>query len=171
MMASDRPFRLRVLDGVTNTLKSITIANGYKFDLADSVFRGRLIFGDNDPVPLVAVNEAPLPESPTPARPASGTWEGPWELMIQGWVDDDNLNPTDPAHFLMADVRRALAKERREQLRPGRGNNMFGMGGRVIDFQIGASLVRPAEEHVNELANFILSVTLQIAEDMNDPYA
>ena len=170
-MASDRPFRLRVLDGVTNVLKSITVANGYRHDMAEAVFRGRLVFGDDDPVPLIAINEAPLPDTPTLAKPASGVWEGPWELMIQGWVDDDKLNPTDPAHFLMADVRKALAKERSEQLRPGRGNNLFGMGGLVTDFQIGASLVRPAEEQVNELANFLLSVTLQIAENMNDPYA
>ncbi|AEY69568.1 minor tail protein [Burkholderia phage vB_BceS_AH2] len=170
-MASDRPFRLRILDGITASLKRITVVNGYHFDMADSVFRGRLVFGDDDPVPLIAVNEAPLPPDPEPAKPASGAWTGEWHLMIQGWVDDDKDNPTDPAHFLMADVRKVLANERREQLKPGRGNNLFGMQGRVLDFSIGACVVRPAEEQVNELANFLLSVTLQIAEDMNDPYA
>lgn len=171
-MANPRPFRLRVLDGVTNCLKGITVANGYTYDLSNSVFRGRLIFGDDDPIPLIAVNEAPLPETPTTAKPAAGTWTGPWDLMIQGWVDDDRDNPTDPAHFLLADVRKALAIEKREnQLQRGKGNNLFGMEGRVLDLQIGATVVRPAEPQVNELANFLLSVTLEISEKMDDPYA
>lgn len=174
-MATQRPFRLQVLDAMSQVLQRITKNNGYTYDLSESVFRGRLVFGDDDPVPMVVINEAPLPEGPTPAKPASGVWEGGWDLMIQGWVDDDKKHPTDPAHFLMADVRKALAIERREQMqrRPGQGviNNLFGMGGRVLDFQIGASVVRPAEERVNELANFLLSVTLHIAEQMDDPYA
>lgn len=168
---ANRPFRLRVLDGITNCLKSITIANGYNYDLANSVFRGRLIFGDGDPIPLVAINEAPQPSAPNVAKPAAGCWQGPWDLMIQGWVDDDKTNPTDPAHFLLADVRKALALERANQLQRGKGNNLFGMNGTVTDFQIGAMVVRGAEPQVNELANFLLSVTVEIVENMNDPYA
>lgn len=168
-MSAPRPFRLRVLDAVTACLQGITVANGYNYDMATSVRRGRFLFGDDDPVPLIAVNEAPMPEKPQPARPASGFWQGPYELLIQGWVDDDKQNPTDPAHFLLADVRKALSTARAEQDRPGQDNNLFGMAGRVDDFQIGVSIVRPAEQ-ANELANFLLSVTLQIVENMSDPY-
>jgi len=170
-MANEYPFRLRVLRGLTACLQTITVANGYRHDLADSVRRGRIVYGDDDPIPLVSILEAPLPDAPSATPAAGGTWKGPWELMIQGWVDDDKENPTDPAHFLLADVKKALALERQKAIRPGSGNNLLGMGGRVTDLIIGACVVRPAEEHVNELANFLLSVTLQIAENMNDPYA
>jgi hypothetical protein len=165
------PFRLRVLQGLTACLKTITVANGYQFDMAEAVFRGRNVYGDDDPVPLLSILEAPLPDTPSPTPAAGGTWQGPWELMIQGWVDDDKQNPTDPAHVLLADVKKALAEERKKMLRPGSGNNLLGMQGKVTDLIIGACVVRPAEEHVNELANFLLSVTLRIAENMNDPYA
>jgi len=169
-MAHTVPFRLRVLHALTAVLKTITKANGYNYDLAESVFRGRLMYGDSDPIPLVSVLEAPLPDEPD-STPASGTtWKGQWRLMIQGWVDDDKKNPTDPAHYLLADVKKALAEERKKMIRPGQGNNLLGMGGRVTDLIIGACVVRPAEEQVNEYANFLLSVSLEIAENMADPY-
>ena len=169
-MASTIPFRLRILMAVTECLKGISKANGYSTDLGGNVFRGRVIFGDNDPIPLVSILEAPLPDEPDPTPPAGGAWKGTWRLMIQGWVDDDKNHPTDPAHYLLADVKKALAEERKKMIRPGRGNDIFGMGGKVTDIRIGACVVRPAEEQVNEYANFLLSVTLEIAENMADPY-
>ena len=42
------PVRLRVLKAMTECLKDITPANGYHTDLKGQVFRGRVIFGDND---------------------------------------------------------------------------------------------------------------------------
>ena len=165
------PFRLRVVRALTAVLQGITPENGYHHDLSNSVYRGRLIFGDSDPIPLVSIIEAPLPDEPVSTSPANPVWKGEWRFMIQGWVDDDKLNPTDPAHWLLADVKRALAIERKANaIRPGYGNNLLGMAGRVEDVRIGECVVRPAEEHVNELANFLLSVSLVIAENMADPY-
>ena len=169
-MANTVPFRLRVLQGLTSVLQTITVANGYKHDLADRIFRGRIIFGDSDPIPLVSILEAPLPDEPDLTPAGNGYWAGPWRIMIQGWVDDDKTNPTDPAHYLLADVKKALAAERKKMIQPGRGNTMLGMPGCVTDLRIGACVVRPAEEQVNEYANFLLSVTLEIAENMADPY-
>lgn len=167
-MATTDPFRLRVLKALTARLQTITPDAGYKYDLSKSVFRGRLMFGDDDPIPLVSVLEAPLPEEPSTTPPSGPTWKGRWELYIQGWVDDDKENPTDPAHLLMADVKKALAEERKAMIRV---NNLFGQGGRVLDLRIGGSVVRPAEEYVSSYANFMLAITLEIAENMDDPYA
>lgn len=167
-MAERTPFRLRVMKAMTGVLESVSVATGYNHDLAGCVFRGRLMYGNNDPVPLVSILEAPLPDDPDRTPFAGATWKGPWRLMIQGWVDDDKANPTDPAYMLLADVRQRLAKERLAMLPK---NNLFGMDGCVTDIIIGACVVRPAEEAVNELANFLLSVTLEIAENMADPYA
>ena len=161
------PFRLAVLQALTNHLKTITPDNGYNYDLSQRVFRGRLMYGDGDPVPMVSILEAPLPEDPDYTPTAGETWKGPWRLFVQGWVEDDRMNPTDPAQLLLADVKVALAKARRQM---ARGGSIFGMA-RIMDLTVGASVVRPAEEHVNDYANFLLVVTLEIAENMADPYA
>lgn len=159
------PFRLRVLKAMTDTLAAIHPDKGYRHDLTGRVFRGRNMYGDNDPIPLVSILEAPLPDEPMAHKPNDGVWVGQWRLFVQGWVDDDRNNPTDPAHYLLADVKRALAEARRSQLKSG----IFNMS-RVTNLTIGANVVRPAEEHVNEYANFLLVVTLEIAENMMDPY-
>lgn len=162
------PFRLRVLKALSDKIASVSSEDGYNYTLDGRVFRGRLMFGDDDPIPLVSVVEAPLPDDPIPAPNGSPHWVGPWNLYIQGWVDDDKDNPTDPAHRLMADVRKVIALERRNALPR---NNILGMGGRVLDIRFGGCSVRPAEEFVSAYANFMLAVTLQIAENLDDPYA
>lgn len=168
----ETPFRLAVLIALTNLFERINPADGYTYDLTGRVHRGRLVFGEDDAVPLISILEAPLPDSELPTPLASGIWHGPWRLMIQGWVDDDKANPTDPAHFLMADIKRALANERKRAIQPGKGNTMLNMPkGRVSDIIVGPGVVRPPEEGVQELANFYLSVTLEIVENMSDPYA
>lgn len=162
------PFRLRVLKALTARIEAISEADGFNHTLAGKVFRGRLMFGDSDPLPLVAINEAPLPDEPIKSPRGDASWVGPWNLYIQGWIDDDKDNPTDPAHLLMADVRKAIAMERRRGLRK---NEILGMDGRVLDIRFGGCSVRPAEEFVSAYANFMLAVTLEIVENLDDPYA
>lgn len=168
-MANTDPFRLRVLKNLTEALKQITPANGYVNDVSGSVFRGRLMFGEGDPLPLVSILEAPIPDVPiqTPAGGRSNSTT--WSLLIQGFIEDDFQNPTDPAHLLLADVKRALVAERaKDRERPP---NILSMGGRVTNLEIGAGVVRPPEEHVAEAANFWLSVTITLVEKLDDPYA
>ena len=52
-------YRLTVLKRLTAHLRGITKANGYDYDLIDprSVCRGRLVFGDDDPLPLLSILE------------------------------------------------------------------------------------------------------------------
>lgn len=167
---SDRPFRLRVQDALTACLEQIRPINGYTFDLAGAVFRGRDTFGDSDPLPMVAILEPPVPpdQIDTPRDETGGY--GTWELLLQGFVDSDPANPknpTDPAHFLLADVKRALAKEKK------RARDWLTLGfenGRVEIKAIGQGVVRPADE-VSAKAYFWLNVTLRIAEDHEDPFA
>ncbi|AEG53113.1 hypothetical protein [Sinorhizobium meliloti] len=176
MTTFTEPFRLRVMKALTSCLQEITIANGYNFDLATSVFRGRMIFGENDPIPMVSILEPPLPLDRLGRPLNSSVTNGPWDILIQGFVKDDREHPTDPAHMLMADVKKRLAVEsKRKQTLPAHGFNPFGMNergmkNRVEQFTIGPGVVRPPEEAVSTKAYFWLTLSLQIVEDNFDPF-
>ncbi len=165
-MSEDYPFRLRVLRALTGCLQQITPANGYKSDLSNAVFRGRIQFGDKDPLPMVSILEPPIPNDAHDSPRGAGMNHFDWLMVIQGFVEDDHKNPTDPAHVAMADVRQALAKERQKGLRD---NDIFGMAGRVDDIVIGIGVVRPSDE-ISAKAYFWLNLTVKIVEDMADPY-
>jgi hypothetical protein len=163
------PIRLRVLMAMTTALSEISPGEGYAHDLRGRVFRGRRVFGTTDPVPMISILEAPIPLDQLP-NPADGTdQKGQWELVVQGFVDDDRLNPTDPAHLLMAEVKQRLAQEKAKANWDRPEDGIFGLGRDVTDMYIGAGVVRPPDE-LSEKAFFWLQVTLAIVEDMADPY-
>lgn len=173
------PFKLRVLRAITDTLKQITPANGYSFNLADTVdmgprvVRGRAWFGESDPLPLVSVleaDEADMGEVPL-NRPLMNYR---WPLLVQGFVVDDRENPTDPAYRLMADVRRCLALQ---WARKAPGTNMpdpFGLGlagpNTITALSFGPGVVRPADD-ISANAYFWLRLDLDVSENAADPYS
>lgn len=173
------PFKLRVLRGATDVLKTITVENGYLHDLADAegqerVFRGRAWFGEGDPIPMLSVLEPPsYPEEDVAPAVGGTTGEYDWDLLVQGFVDDDPVHPTDPAYLLLADVRRRLALEAR---RKAPGTNMpdplgLGLAGRnrVLELHVGPGVVRPADD-VSAKAWFWLGVRLRVTDNAAEPY-
>lgn len=167
------PFRLRVLKAVTETLQTITPADGYVNDLSGDgedrskgeVARGRLVFGDEEVLPLVSILEPPIPLEVILSRADNTNSSGDWELLIQGFVRDDPKNPSDPAHILMAEVKARLVREKKRD----RGRNIFGLGGRVVEMYLGQGSVRPADE-TSSRCFFWLTLTLKLAEDLEQPY-
>ncbi len=159
------PFRLRVLKALTAVLEEITPANGYEFDLTGKVFRGRDTFGESDPLPLISILEA-IEEQPQLSSPQAGRHStGPWELLLQGFVEDDFNNPTDPAHRLMAEVKKRLIKERTRN----RGEDIFGMDGKVEELRMSHGVVRPPDD-ISGKAYFWLRLTPVVVENLEDPY-
>lgn len=159
------PTRLRVLKRLTGVLQEITPANDYRNDLSKCVFRGRVTFGEQDPLPMICILETPLQPEQFGTPPDNPARHGQWDLTIQGFVDDDFENPTDPAHYLVADVIRRLAVEKRRNI----DFKLFDMGDVVTDIRIGVPVVRPPDE-LSAKAYFWLPVTLTIAEDLDKPY-
>lgn len=166
------PTRLRVLRALTAAIGEIHPDRGYQTDLGPSaefprgkVFRGRILFGEGDPIPMVSILEVPIPPEQLPSAPDSSLLKGPWELIIQGFADDDAENPTDPAHVLMADVTQRLAVEKERN----RDFQLFGMGDTVTNLSIGVGVVRPPDE-LSSKAYFWMPLRLEIAEDLKRPY-
>lgn len=160
------PFRLRVLRALTSLLEGVTPEAGYKHDLRGVVFRGRDTFGPEDPLPMISILEAPIPLETLISRNTNSASAGEWELLIQGFTPDDPLNPTDPGHHLMAEVKSVLAKEKQKD----RGRNLLNQGNRVMEIRIGQGSVRPADE-ASDKAFFWLTLTLKMGEELADPYA
>ena len=179
------PFKLRALTALTAALKEITPANGYVCDLADfdpgdgvttaRVYRGRAWYGETDPIPLLSVLEGVSPADEVAEPPASGTVaEYDWPLLVQGFVDDDADNPTDPAYILMADVRRRIAEENKRKAAGTHMPDPLGLGltgkNRIVELSVGPGVVRPADD-VSSKAWFWLTVTCRVVDNAAEPYA
>lgn len=171
-MAHTDPQRLRLLKKLTAELEQITPANGYTVNLSKSVFRGRDVFDRNDPVPMLSILESILEKDQVQAPPAGPSKAGPWELLIQGWADDDKDNPTDPAYHLLAQVQRRLVEITRMPYldRNRRGCDILQMGGIITALRFSRGVVRPADD-VSSKAYFWLKVELELVENLLDPYA
>jgi hypothetical protein len=181
------PFKLRVLKALTATLKEVTPANGYVNDLADydpgdgvamaRVYRGRAWFGESDPIPMLSILEGFDPASEVAEPPVdTPVAEYAWDLLVQGFVDDDPAHPTDPAHVLLADVRRRLAVEvKRRKTGDPTERDIFGLKSagdshsEITSLRFGAGVVRPADD-VSAKAWFWLRITLDIVDNATAPY-
>jgi hypothetical protein len=164
------PLRLEVHKRLTAALQEITIANGYKTEIGQNVFRGRTIYGAEAPIPMLSILEVPIPLDQLPPPGDGPLSKGPWELMIQGWVKDDKENPTDPAHVLMADVKQCLALEmKKTNYRGDDDRGILGLGRQVLKMYLGSGVVRPPDD-VSSKAYFWLTMTLELAEDLEHPY-
>lgn len=160
------PFRLKVLQALTQVLESINPDNGYEFDLSGAVFRGRDTFDHNDPLPMISILEAITENDGLQAPRGGGKVVTPWLLLLQGWAEDDKQNPTDPGQRLLAAVKMRLAQERVRR----EGYHILGMGGKIDDIKFSTGVVRPADE-VSAKAYFWLKVELSLVEDLLNPYA
>ena len=162
------PLRLRILKALTASLE----LTEYQYDdavpkqtMAGLVFRGRVLFGDDDPEVLLSILEAPIPVDQIEGAPDNVASTGTWELLVQGFVQDDHNNPTDPAHYLMAAVKVRLAKEKARNA----DFDILGLGNHVTDLRFGAGVVRPPDE-ISSKAYFWLNVSLEIVEDLTKPF-
>lgn len=164
-MANDDPFKLYLLKQLTTLIETVSILDGYKNDLDGKVFRGRSEFGESDPLPLISILEVPLPPDQLRSPLGSGELAGDYDLIIQGFVPDDPDHPTDPAHYLMADIQSVLAKAKQEKERDGTllGNK------RVIEMRVGPGVVRPPDD-MSAVAHFWMTLTLNIVQDLDTPY-
>lgn len=172
------PFRLRVLKTLTAHLKSITPSNGYDSDLSDftaedgftseRVIRGRDSFGASDNLPFISILEDFRPDEQKTGGTGATEGAGEWRLLIQGFVKDDPHHPTDPAYVLSADVIKALGVLLESRY------NIFGLGASmpcVTKISFKQPVVRPADGEVSDTSFFFITLNLQLAENLKNPFA
>lgn len=171
---ADTVLRLRILrtlaawlEGVDGTAFGlIDEADAALSTMVDRVKRGRIEYGSDDPIPMLSILEVPIPLDTIVPPPDSEYSKGAWELLIQGFARDDPDNPTDPAHVLMAAVKKRLAQAKMQNYN---SDGIWGMGNHVIDMRIGAGVVRPPDE-ISAKAYFWLNLTLDITENLDQPF-
>jgi hypothetical protein len=176
MTVLTNPLRLEIMKRLSDALREITPANGYVMDYSgaegtddNKVFRGRAYFGDESPLPMLSILETPIQpeEAPTPQDATERTVI--WELMVQGFFEDDKQNPTDPAYVGMADVTKRLVEEKAKLNWDEPEEGPLGLGNAIISVRIGTGVVRPPDE-VSAKAYFWLVFALELAEDLSDHY-
>lgn len=166
--------QLDILKALTTHLEGVTYQAGYDHDLTGRVFRGRAEYGADMPLPMVSILEAPRPDDrPRLAGHERAFRSEDWTLLVQGWVEDDLLNPTDPAYALKADVERHLA--RLVAVHENRGTPVyaseFRLGNRVTEIGIGPGAVSPPRDRVSSKAFFYLPVVVTFAVSPTSPFA
>lgn len=174
------PIALAALKVLTAHLEGIKPTNGYDFDLRGKVFRGRVRFGREEPLPMLSILEAPRPEDglllPVAAENSRRSVRE-WGLLIQGWAVDDLDHPTDQAYYLMAAVEQRLSdlvavRTSGQPVDPVAyllGRTAAGKP-RISNAVIGPGLVRPPQEGISDTAFFYLPISLQRTVDPANPY-
>lgn len=169
--------QLTILKAITTHLQGITTLNGYDFDLAAAVFRGRLLYGEESPDVFLSIVEH-LQGDITTATAGENEVERTetWILLIQGIAKNDVENPTDDLYNLKAAVEHRMA---RAILQDRRGNPafpseyFFGLKSMkvITGLTIGPGIVSPPRQGISEKAFFYLPVGVGLATDISEPFA
>jgi hypothetical protein len=162
--------RLQILKALTAHLEGIQHINGYQNDLDGRVYRGRAVFGAETPLPCVTIVEALNPDR-NPLEAGDGLAQKDfWILLIQGWAESgSDEHPTDEAHNLMADVKKALGKIM-DSGSPHNPNPSYMLGGIIEGFRTEPGTVRPPDEN-SARSYFYLRAVVEVVETLEDPFA
>jgi len=178
-MTHSKPFRLRILEALTTELQTIARVAGtdtgpYAYDLSvdatfpdGKVLRGRGTYGTNDPLPMLSMIEDPKQLEQDEAQPENTSGKGDWDLIIQGFIEDDPVHPTDPAYYLMADTKAVLHMVRAARGADGRTPDILGFGDKkpcILAMYIGSGVIRPPDD-LSAKTYFWLPVRLTPVED------
>lgn len=142
------------------------------YDMSKSVFRGRLEFGDEVKNPFLAILEAPRQLDPNGAG-NDLIQDEDWTLLIQGFADDNQRNPLDPAYDLLAWTQMRMSRITMEKKNGGRGGlypNEWRLGGLIADVRYQIPIVRPGKDTVSDTAYFYMPISVGNVTDLTMPF-
>lgn len=170
------PTRLLVLQRLTQHLEA-TVVDTDGGTLEGKVYRGRVLFGEESKapskLPMISIIEAPRPDAAVQHGGVENEMrKDGWQLLVQGLVEDDSFNPTDPAYHLEAAVEVQLAKIIATDGRSGDPVHPsdYLLGGLITHLKIGPPVVRPPEDKISATAFFFLPIWVGIATPVGQPY-
>jgi hypothetical protein len=172
-MNPDRPipYRLKVMKALQELIAGASTADGYAFDLADKVYRNRVLIGAEitDRPPAVAIVEAPRADIATFAGEEAAFRKDYWTIMIQGIAADNRKSTEDDIYYLCQDVERRL---NRMQAETRNGNPEYKehylLGGMITSVEIAPPVIRPPEAGVANNAFFYLAIRLGMAAKIGE---
>ena len=159
---ADHP-KLAALKKLTTLLEGITIADGYSVDLAGKVFRGRMVFGDDDPVTMVSFIEQPVQDYGEMVGANQGrAYE--FGVILQGFTTDDPLNPSDPMYEMSKDIEARLSMIS-EQAKNGQPvyPDIYLLNGTINTFKFSPGIVRPPDGNVSKRALLYMPIRIGLA--------
>jgi len=162
--------RLQILKRLTTHLQGITVANGFENDIGDRVYRGRTSFGAETEIPALSLLESKPVDYGTYADEQKTVRMDSWTLLLQGWVEDDQENPTDPVYSLLADVEARLAQV--IALNPNgkpKYPTLYRLGGLINGMTLAQPIVRPPDEGLSATAYFYLPIQVDLISDLENP--
>ncbi|WOK01456.1 tail terminator [Pseudomonas phage UF_RH7] len=170
------PRRLLILQRLSEHLKGITPLNGYNYDLSQSVYRGKRMFGAETQLPAVSIIESPRPDVGVYTGTGDEQRSENWVLLVQGWVEDtdDLVNPTDAAYYLAAAVEERLTMIMAKKAKGTRPMpvypDLYRLGGLITDLQLSPAVVSQPQDEISSKAFFYLPVRIGLAADVGQPY-
>lgn len=163
--------RLTILLALAEHLKTIDGTAPYTHDVGNRVFIGRGQFSSREAVPAINILEMLNPDRDPDVAGGDqrAQHKEDWVLLVQGWAEDDKVNPTVPAHKLMGDVKLCLSKIALEA-QPGEPENEdFMLGGLIGGLKMEPGTCRPPDE-MSELAFFYMRISLEVVEKVFNPF-
>lgn len=158
--------KLEILKALTAYLEPVTVLkDGVLTPLTGAIFRGRAVFGETDPCPMVSILEAPQGSYSVYAGDFDAR-KDVWLLLLQGWCEDDELNPADPVYEMLDSIEKRL----HNIMKLGRNGEHadpinYRLGNRIANLSYGPSVVRPPVTGVANKAFFYLPMTVTLASD------
>lgn len=159
--------RLQILKALTAQLQTITVANGFTTDIGNRVYRGRPDFGSETDKPFIGIFEI-RPEG-SPLYADTDVEKDNWSLGIQGVVEAGSEHPTDPAHNLLADIKRALSIVVRRHT-PIDPNPYENFGGLITGLEIDGGVTYVTAED-QSAAVCVCKVDIGLVEELGDIYS
>lgn len=174
-------YRLLVLKRLTTLLEGtvITPVTGIELpaNLTGKVFRGRAVYGDNDPETMLSILESPRPGDSRYAGTEGEARLDEWLLLLQGMCPEDKVHPSDPVYSMADDIEKRLSRIT-DTGQPMGGplypeHYMLGPHPTVSDervitsFQHSAPVIRPPVEKVSSRCFFYMFLQVGLARISN----
>lgn len=147
--------------------------DGAVYDLSESVYLNRVLFGAETLVPYLSVIPAPKQEPYDAADLERLTGRSDWLLLLQGY-ERNNGDEVEAAYYLQAAAQAHLSRIV-EQRKSGNGptypgEHLLGLPGVVTALDIGQGIVRPPDGQQVSRTFFYIPLVVSYVVDMTMPY-